>query len=327
MSTEFLAPLIKVRGLTKHFPVRLGAFGQRKAIVHALDGIDFDVYRGETLGLVGESGCGKSTTGLSILQLIRPTKGEVIYKGADLTQLSEQELRPLRQEIQIIFQDPSSTLNPRMTVGSAISEPMIEHGRCELQQIPERLEKLMSDVGLPARSANRYPHEFSGGQRQRICIARALSCEPEFIVCDEPVSALDVSIQAQITNLLKDLQEKYQLTYLFIAHDLAVVKYISTRVAVMYLGRLAELAPRDDLFDHPLHPYTQALMSAVPIPNPKQERARQRVLLEGDVPSSISPPRGCRFHPRCPIALELCGEIVPEWREVNTHHWVACHVI
>ena len=327
MSNESPATLIKVRGLTKHFPVRLGAYGQRKAIVHALDDVSFNVYRGETLGLVGESGCGKTTVGLSILQLHQPTKGEVIYKDIDLTQLSERELRPLRQEIQIIFQDPSSTLNPRMTVGSAISEPMLEHERCKKQQIPERLEKLMSDVGLPARFANRYPHEFSGGQRQRVCIARALSCEPEFIVCDEPVSALDVSIQAQITNLLKDLQEKYELTYLFIAHDLAVVKYTSTRVAVMYLGRLAELALRDDLFTRPLHPYTQALLSAVPIPNPKEERNRQRFLLKGDVPSSISPPRGCSFHPRCPIAFEPCGENVPEWREVGSDHWVACHAV
>ena len=327
MNSEHPAAIVKVQGLTKHFPVRLGAYGQQRATLHALDDVSFNVYRGETLGLVGESGCGKTTAGLSILQLHRPTKGEVIYQNVDLTKLTERELRPLRQEIQIIFQDPYSTLNPRMTVASAISEPMIEHERCKKQQIPERLEKLMSDVGLPARYGNRYPHEFSGGQRQRICIARALSCEPKFIVCDEPVSALDVSIQAQITNLLKDLQEKYKLTYLFIAHDLAVVKYISTRIAVMYLGKLAELAPRDELFDYPLHPYTQALLSAVPVPNPREERERQRILLCGDVPSSISPPSGCRFHPRCPIVFEPCDTVTPEWRKVNSNHWVACHAI
>jgi peptide/nickel transport system ATP-binding protein len=319
--------LITVKSLTKHFPVRLGTYGRHKATVHALDDVSFSVYRGETLGLVGESGCGKTTAGLSILQLHRPTKGKVWYEDSDLTQLKEADLRPLRQKLQIIFQDPYSTLNPRMTIGAAIAEPMDEHIRCEKHQIKERVERLMEDVGLPARYGNRYPHEFSGGQRQRICIARALACDPEFIVCDEPVSALDVSIQAQITNLLKDLQEKYELTYLFIAHDLAVVKYISSRVAVMYLGKLAELAPRDELFDHPLHPYTQALLSAVPVPNPKEERSRQRILLKGDVPSSISPPRGCRFHPRCSIAFEPCGENIPEWREVGSDHWVACHAV
>jgi peptide/nickel transport system ATP-binding protein len=327
MTCESPSTLINVQGLTKHFPVRLGAYGQQKAIVHALDDVTFDIYQGETLGLVGESGCGKTTAGLSILQLHRPTKGHIFYQGTDLTQLSERELRPLRQELQIIFQDPYSTLNPRMTIGSAISEPMYQHARCEKKQIPGRLEKLMSDVGLPIRYAIRYPHEFSGGQRQRICIARALSCDPKFIVCDEPVSALDVSIQAQITNLLKDLQAMYELTYLFIAHDLAVVKYISTRIAVMYLGKLVELAPRDELFSDPIHPYTQALLSAVPVPNPREERERHRVLLSGDVPSAISPPAGCRFHPRCPIALEHCSNITPEWRKVYGEHWVACHAI
>lgn len=321
------ATLIKVRSLTKHFPVRLGAYGQTKATVYALDDVSFNIFRGETLGLVGESGCGKTTIGLSILQLHRPSRGEVWYEEIDLTKLKEADLRPLRQKLQIVFQDPYSTLNPRMTVGAAIAEPMSVHRRCEKQQIQERVERLMDDTGLPVRYGNRYPHEFSGGQRQRICIARALACDPEFIVCDEPVSALDVSIQAQITNLLKDLQEKYNLTYLFIAHDLAVVKYISSRIAVMYLGKLAELAPRDMLFEHPLHPYTQALLSAVPVPNPKEERSRQQALLEGDVPSSISPPKGCRFHPRCPLAFEPCSDTVPDWREVDNNHWIACHAV
>jgi peptide/nickel transport system ATP-binding protein len=319
--------LIRAENLTKHFPVRLGAFGEHAAIVHALDGVSFDIHKGETLGLVGESGCGKSTAGLTILQLHRPTAGKVYYQDIDLTRLKEKQLRPIRQKMQIIFQDPYSTLNPRMTVGAAITEPVRVHNLAPKGRIQARVAELLSDVGLNANYARRYPHEFSGGQRQRICIARALACEPEFIVCDEPISALDVSIRAQILNLLEDLQEKYGLTYLFIAHDLAVVRHISDRVAVMYLGQLAEMAPKEELFENPLHPYTQALLSAVPVPNPKQERERRRTVLVGDVPSAIEPPNGCRFHPRCPSASEPCAEVVPEWHQVGPGHWVACHTV
>lgn len=327
MSRPTGTPLIRVSDLTKHFPVRLGAYGQQRATVHAVDSVSFEIACGETLGLVGESGCGKTTTGQVILQLSRATDGQVFYEGIDLTSMSEKELRPIRQKLQIVFQDPYSTLNPRMTVGTAISEPMIAHGLCNKDEVNERLAHLMEDVGLCARYNNRYPHEFSGGQRQRVCIARALACNPEFVVCDEPVSALDVSVQAQIVNLLLDLQDKYQLTYLFIAHDLAVVRYISDRVAVMYLGKLAELGSKRAIFEAPLHPYTQALLSAVPVPNPKLERKRERIVLAGDVPSSIQPPRGCRFHPRCPIATEICHQVEPEWREIEEGHWVACHAV
>ena len=326
MSRSNGSVLVRVENLTKHFPVRLGAFGEHAATVHALDGISFDIRGGETLGLVGESGCGKSTAGLTILQLHRPTAGKVYYQDTDLTQLKQKQLRPIRQKMQIIFQDPYSTLNPRMTVGAAIAEPARVHGLAPKGRIQARVAELLRDVGLNANYAHRYPHEFSGGQRQRICIARALACEPEFIVCDEPISALDVSIQAQILNLLEDLQEKYGLTYLFIAHDLAVVRHISDRVAVMYLGRLAEMAPKDTLFASPLHPYTRALLSAVPVPNPRQERKRRRIVLTGDVPSAIDPPSGCRFHPRCPLASKPCAELAPEWHQVEPGHWVACHM-
>ena len=319
--------LVKVENLTKHFPVRLGAYGQQRATVHAVDGITFDIRKGETLGLVGESGCGKSTAGYTILQLHRPTAGRVFFRDIDLTRLGERQLRPLRREMQIIFQDPYSTLSPRMTVGSAIAEPIRAHDLAPKGQIQDRISELLLQVGLRADCAPRYPHEFSGGQRQRICIARALACEPEFVVCDEPISALDVSIQAQIINLLEDLQESHSLTYLFIAHDLAVVRHISNRVVVMYLGRLAEMARKEQLFEKPLHPYTQALLAAVPVPSPRLERQRQRTVLGGDVPSAIEPPSGCRFHPRCPIALESCAQVDPEWREVETDHWVACHAV
>jgi peptide/nickel transport system ATP-binding protein len=320
--------LIEVEDLKKHFPVRLGAYGERRASVCAVDGVSFTIFRGETLGLVGETGCGKSTTGFTLLQLHRPTSGRVRYEGRDLTQLSEKELRPLRQELQIIFQDPYSTLNPRMTVGAAIMEPMAAHGlHASKQAAHARLDELLSAVGLCRRHLKRYPHEFSGGQRQRVCIARALACNPRFIVCDEPISALDVSIQAQMINLLKDLQGQYDLTYLFIAHDLAVVRHMCDRIAVMYLGRLAELAPRARLFGSPQHPYTRALLSAVPIPNPELDRQRRRVILSGDVPSSINPPAGCRFHPRCPVAFDLCSQEAPEFRMVFPEHWVACHAV
>ncbi len=321
------APLVRVENLTKHFSVRIGAYGETKATVHALDEVSFDVRRGETLGLVGESGCGKSTAGLTLLQLHRPTSGKVYFEEKEVTGLSEKEMRPLRRRMQIIFQDPYSTLSPRMTIGNAIGEPLWLHELASGREAQERISRLLNDVGLNPAFAFRYPHEFSGGQRQRVCIARALACEPEFIVCDEPISALDVSIQAQIINLLQDLQEEYDLTYLFIAHDLAVVRHISDRVAVMYLGRVVEMAPKESLFDNPLHPYTNALLLSVPVPNPRKERQREHIVIQGNVPSAISPPSGCRFHPRCPLAFEPCAHEVPEWREAEPGHWVACHAV
>ena len=318
-------PLLKVEGLTKHFHVRLGAFGEQSAVVHAVDDVSFDIMPGETLSLVGESGCGKSTAGFNILQLQKPTAGAIRYQDKDLAGLDEKALRPYRRELQIVFQDPYSTLNPRMTIGEAVAEPVIFHKLVPRREVKGRVDQLLTDVGLPPRFAQRYPHELSGGQRQRVAIARALACNPRFIVCDEAISALDVSIQAQIINLLLDLQEKYGLTYLFIAHDLAVVRHISTRVVVMYLGRTAELAPGAQLFKTPLHPYTKALLSAVPEADPESERSRQRQVLEGDVPSPLDPPSGCRFHTRCPIATDRCRTEVPEWRAVRPDHYVACH--
>lgn len=319
--------LIRVEHLVKHFPVRFGAYGERKATVHAVDDVSFDVLEGETLGLVGESGCGKSTVGYSILQLYRPTSGRCLYRGKDLVGLRDDQMRAIRQKAQIIFQDPYSTLNPRMTIGDAIAEPIRVHKLETGPRVMARVTELLNDVGLGAKCLNRYPHEFSGGQRQRICLARSLACSPEFVVCDEPISALDVSIQAQIINLLEDLQGKYNLAYLFIAHDLSVVRHISRRVAVMYLGKLAEMAPKEQLFEDPQHPYTKALLSAVPVPNPRLEKARRRQVLGGDVPSSTNPPSGCRFHPRCPVAFEPCRVDVPAWREIGTGHWVACHAV
>jgi peptide/nickel transport system ATP-binding protein len=319
------AALIRVEGLTKHFHVRLGAFGERAAVVHALDDVTFDIHAGETLSLVGESGCGKSTTGFSILNLLRPSAGRVIYDGTDLAGLDDTAMRRFRRDLQIVFQDPYSTLNPRMTVGEAVAEPVRFHRLAPRGDIPGRVAALLGDVGLPARFASRYPHELSGGQRQRVAIARALACEPKFIVCDEAISALDVSIQAQIINLLLDLQEKYDLTYLFIAHDLAVVRHISDRVGVMYLGRLAELGSRDQVFGTPRHPYTKALLSAVPEADPAIERQRRRQILEGDVPSPLDPPSGCRFRTRCPLAGDDCARAVPDFREVAPGHRVACH--
>ena len=321
------SPLVRVEKLTKHFSIRIGAYGETRANVYALDDVSFTVQRGETLGLVGESGCGKSTAGLTLLQLHRPTAGQVFFQETEITGLSDKELRPLRQKMQIIFQDPYSTLSPRMTIGNAIAEPLWLHELVSKNRLQERIAELLDSVGLNPALAFRYPHEFSGGQRQRVCIARALACEPDFIVCDEPISALDVSIQAQIINLLQDLQADHHLTYLFIAHDLAVVRHISDRVAVMYLGRMVELAPKSQLFDNPLHPYTHALLQAVPIPNPRQERQREHTVIRGNVPSAINPPNGCRFHPRCPLAFEPCDHMVPEWREVEAGHWVACHAV
>jgi len=327
MSATQGSVLVRVENLKKHFPVRIGAFAEQKATVQAVNGISFNIHQGETLGMVGESGCGKSTAGLTILQLYRPTSGKVYYQDTDLTLLEEKQLRLLRPKMQIIFQDPYSTLNPRMTVGAAISEPMQAHSLVPKNKQDARVAELLSLVGLGHNYANRYPHEFSGGQRQRICIARALACEPEFIVCDEPISALDVSIQAQIINLLQDLQDELGLTYLFVAHDLSVVRHISDRVAVMYLGQLVELAPKDVLFARPFHPYTHALLSAVPKPDPTYERNQKRVILTGDVPSPINPPSGCRFHPRCPLATERCTKEVPQWNEIEPGRWVACHEV
>jgi len=320
--------LVSVNDMKVYFPVTAGLLVQRKvADVKAVDGVTFSVKKGETLGLVGESGCGKSTTGKAILQLNRPTSGSVKFESTDLTRVKGRSLRQFRKRMQMIFQDPYASLNPRMSVGSIVSEPLTIHGLAKGQR-KERVEQLLQTVGLNPYFASRYPHEFSGGQRQRIGIARALAVEPEFIVCDEPVSALDVSIQAQIINLLQDLQSEFGLTYLFIAHDLSVVRHISDRVAVMYLGHIMELTDRDSIFENPLHPYTKALLSAVPIPDPALERDRERIILTGDVPSPISPPSGCVFHTRCPIVIDECKTEIPEWRNVGTaseEHWVWCH--
>jgi len=318
--------LLHVDNLVKHFPVTRGILFQKQiGAVRAVDGVSFDIYQGETLGLVGESGCGKSTTGRTILQLYRPTSGAVNFGGVNLVTLKGENLRLMRRKMQMIFQDPYASLNPRMTVGEIIGEPLVVHRVANQKEIQERVSNLLELVGLSAGYANRYPHEFSGGQRQRIGVARALALQPSFIVCDEPISALDVSIQAQVVNLLEDLQDQFHLTYLFIAHDLSMVRHISDRVAVMYLGIIVELADRDALYLNPLHPYTQALLSAVPIPDPVSDSQRKRVILQGDVPSPVNPPSGCRFRTRCPIADTLCAESQPEFRELKPGHYVACH--
>jgi oligopeptide transport system ATP-binding protein len=318
--------LLRVEHLKMYFPITQGIILQRQVgWVRAVDDITFTVKRGETLGLVGESGCGKSTTGRAILQLYKPTDGKVNFLNKSLTTLSGGELRKMRREMQMIFQDPYASLNPRMTVGSIIGEPLEIHGLAKGREKQERVQELLRIVGLNPYFANRYPHEFSGGQRQRIGIARALAVQPSFIVCDEPISALDVSIQAQVINLLEDLQAQFNLTYLFIAHDLSVVRHISDRVAVMYVGKIVELTTRDLLYERPLHPYTKALLSAVPIPDPAIERKRQRIILTGDVPSPVNPPTGCRFHPRCPFAQDVCREKEPELLEVEPNHFAACH--
>lgn len=319
--------LLKVVDLKMHFPIYRGVFQRQVGAVHAVDGVSFDVKRGETLGLVGESGCGKSTTGRTILQLYKPTAGEVFFEGSNLVTLKSEEMRWMRRQMQMIFQDPYASLNPRMTVAEIVGEALTVHNVAGGKDIQERVMHLLEIVGLNPGFASRYPHEFSGGQRQRIGVARALALQPSFIICDEPISALDVSIQAQVVNLLEELQEQFNLTYLFIAHDLSMVRHISKRVAVMYLGVIMELANRDDLYLDPLHPYTQALLSAVPIPDPVADMNRKRVILEGDVPSPVNPPSGCRFRTRCPIADKICAESRPEFREVKAGHFVACHMV
>jgi oligopeptide transport system ATP-binding protein len=320
--------LLRVENLVKYFPIYRGILIQRQVgAVHAVDGVSFEVKQGETMGLVGESGCGKTTTGRTILQLYRATSGNVFFDGVNLTTLKGEDLRKMRRKMQMIFQDPYASLNPRMTVGEIISEPMLIHGLANNKEAYRRVEELLTLVGLSPAYANRYPHEFSGGQRQRIGVARALSLNPSLIVCDEPISALDVSIQAQVVNLLEDLQQQFNLTYLFIAHDLSMVRHISNRVAVMYLGIIVELAEREELYHRPLHPYTQALLSAVPIPDPVAEEKRRRIILQGDVPSPVNPPSGCRFRTRCPLAAEICAAQTPVFREVSPGHFVACHMV
>ncbi len=317
--------LIDVKGLKVHFPIRGGIFGRTVANVKAVDGVDLFVRKGETLGLVGESGCGKSTTGRAILQLIRPTEGSVNFDGVELTKLSSEQVRKKRAEMQMVFQDPYGSLDPRYTVGQIVSEPLENFKRGNKNEVHDEVARLLEVVGLNPYYINRFPHEFSGGQRQRIGIARALALRPKLIVADEPVSALDVSIQAQVLNLLQGLQGEFGLTYLFIAHNLSVVKHISDRVAVMYLGRVVELAKSEDLYEMPLHPYTQALLSAIPVPDPDIEANRKRIILEGDVPSPVNPPSGCNFHPRCWKAQQICREVIPPLEEKQFNHYAACH--
>jgi oligopeptide transport system ATP-binding protein len=320
--------LLKVENLKKHFPIMRGVFRRQVGAVQAVDGVTFNIYEGETLGLVGESGCGKSTTGRVVLQLLDPTDGTVEFKGRNLTKLSKNELRRERRHMQMIFQDPYASLNPRMTVGNIIGEPLKIQKLGNAADRKKRVQELLRVVGLNPYFVNRYPHEFSGGQRQRIGVARALATNPDFIVADEPISALDVSVQAQVVNLLGDLRDQLGLTYLFIAHDLSMVRHISDRVAVMYLGRIVELSATEEVYNHPLHPYSQALLSAIPMPDPDREVERKRIILEGDVPSPAHPPSGCRFHPRCAYATDICKEQDPEYRNLGqqgVRHWVACH--
>ncbi|WNS44403.1 dipeptide ABC transporter ATP-binding protein [Paenibacillus sp. MMS20-IR301] len=319
-----MSTILEVRNLKKHYPVRKGFFSKQVGSVKAVDGITLSVQQGETLAVVGESGCGKSTTGRAILRLIEPTDGEIIFGGTDVRKLNTEQLRRFRTDMQMVFQDPYASLDPRWSVQRILEEPLRTHGSASGSELTSRVEQLMEVVGLSPYQAHRFPHEFSGGQRQRIGIARALALNPKFIVCDEPVSALDVSIQAQVLNLMQDLQEQYGLTYMFISHDLSVVKFISDRVAVMYLGRIVELAPTASLFAKPLHPYTQALMSAVPVPDPGQKKSR--IVLTGDVPNPETPPSGCAFHPRCPYAMDRCKAEAPVLKELESGHQAACHL-
>jgi oligopeptide transport system ATP-binding protein len=320
-------PLIEVRGLVKHFSTK-GGFLKKKKLIQAVNGIDFDIFRGETLGMVGESGCGKSTVGRTLLQLYKATQGSISYEGTDLVKLSAKEMLPYRKKMQIIFQDPYSSLNPRHTVGSIVSEPlMIHQPEVSRKDRIDASRELLEKVNLDASFVNRFPHEFSGGQRQRIGIARALAVHPDFIVCDEPISALDVSVQAQIVTLLEDLQKEFNLTYLFIAHDLSMVRHISTRIAVMYLGKIAEIADRDEMFKKPLHPYTKALLAAIPVPDPVHAEKNPIKTLEGEIPSALNPPSGCFFHPRCPIAESKCRETMPLLVEKAPRHYCACHMV
>ena len=316
--------LVDVNDLFVYFPIYRGLIKRQVGAVRAVDGISFRIKRGETLGLVGESGSGKSTTGRAIIQLRRPTSGNVHFEGTDLVALKGENLRHARRKMQMIFQDPYASLNPRMTVGEIVGEPLLVHDIAKGREIEERVKHLLELVKLEPSFISRYPHEFSGGQRQRIGVARALALQPSFVVCDEPISALDVSIQAQVVNLLEELQEQFHLTYLFIAHDLSMVRHISDRVAVMYLGVIVELASRDEIYLRPLHPYTQALLSAIPIPDPSADSKRKRTILEGDIPSPVNPPSGCRFRTRCPIAQDVCKESRPDFREIKPGHFVAC---
>lgn len=319
-----MSTLLEVKGLKKHFPITKGVFNKQVGAVKAVDGVNFTVEAGETLGIVGESGCGKSTTGRAILRLLEPTEGEILFEGVDIRKLNPEELRRFRTNMQIVFQDPFASLDPKWTVQRTLEEPFRTHLKLSEAEIKDRVAQLMEVVGLSPYHAERFPHEFSGGQRQRIGIARALALNPKFIVCDEPVSALDVSIQSQVLNLLQDLQEKFSLTYLFISHDLSVIQFICNRVGVIYLGRMVELAPTEEMFKEPFHPYTKALMSAVPVPDP--EAPKNQIILSGDVPNPANPPSGCTFHTRCPVATDICRSVVPEWKEVSTGRFVACHL-
>jgi oligopeptide/dipeptide ABC transporter ATP-binding protein len=325
MSTNGGGPLLEIRHVKKYFPIRKGVLQREVARVHAVDDVSFTVREGETLGLVGESGCGKSTLGRTIVRLLEPTDGQIVFRGREIETLGPGKLRPLRREMQMVFQDPYASLNPRKRVGSIIGDPLKIHGIGDSKERKAQVEQLLETVGLSPEHYNRFPHEFSGGQRQRIGIARALALRPKLVVADEPVSALDVSIQSQMLNLLEELQEEFQLTYIFIAHDLGVVRHVSDRIAVMYLGKLVELSPAEELYDRPIMPYTEALLSAVPIPDPDLARARERIVLEGDVPSPINPPSGCRFHPRCRYATQVCKEVEPPLVDYGNGHLAACH--
>ena len=320
--------LLQVQNLKKYFPISSGVLlNRQKRYVKAVDDVSFEVYDGETLGLVGETGCGKTTVARTLLQLYRPTSGQILFDGINLTELPENEMRKIRSRMQMIFQDPYASLNPRMTVGSIISAPLDVHTQMSRNEKREKVQELLQLVGLNPDFVNRYPHEFSGGQRQRIGIARALALNPDLVVCDEPISSLDVSIQAQVVNLLEELQNRLGMTYIFVAHDLSMVRHISDRIVVMYLGKVMELADRNEIYLRPQHPYTKALMSAVPIPNPKKARSRQRIILQGDIPSPINPPKGCNFNTRCPIAQDICFKEEPVYRELAPGHFIACHFV